>query len=105
VGDRAGCQWSWLAFDDLAIPDPPVAMESPINESGKTFLVIGSKLDTVTPIENAKYTAEKLSSRMLIYEGSGHAPSFGGIACIDDAVTRYLVEGYLPTETIVCAEK
>jgi pimeloyl-ACP methyl ester carboxylesterase len=105
VGDRAGCQWSWLAFDDLAIPDPPVAMESPINESGKTFLVIGSKLDTVTPIENAKYTAEKLSSRMLIYEGSGHAPSFGGIACIDDAVTKYLVEGYLPAETIVCAEK
>ena len=105
VGDRAGCQWSWLAFDDLAIPDPPVAMESPVNESGKTFLVIGSKLDTVTPIENAKYTAEKLSSRMLIYEGSGHAPSFGGIACIDDAVTKYLVEGYLPTETIVCAEK
>jgi pimeloyl-ACP methyl ester carboxylesterase len=105
VPDRAGCQWSWLAFDDPKIPDPPNVMKSPVNESGKTFLVIGSNLDTVTPIENAKKTAEKLSSRMLIYEGSGHAPSFGGIACIDNAVARYLVEGYLPSRTIVCAKK
>jgi pimeloyl-ACP methyl ester carboxylesterase len=105
VSDRSGCQWSWLAFDNPAIPDPPDVMKSPVNESGKTFLVIGSALDTVTPIENAKDTAEKLSSRMLIYEGSGHAPSFGGIACIDDAISKYLVEGYLPAETIVCAEK
>jgi pimeloyl-ACP methyl ester carboxylesterase len=80
-------------------------MKSPVNTSGKTFLVIGSALDTVTPIENAKDTAEKLTSRMLVYEGSGHAPSFGGIACIDDAVARYLVDGYLPSETIVCAQK
>lgn len=105
MGDRAGCQWSWLAFDDPGIPDPPDVMESPENKSGKTFLVIGSKLDTVTPIENAKDTAQKLLSLMLIYEGSGHVPSFGGIACIDDAITRYLVEGYLPSETIVCTEK
>ena len=104
-GDRQGCQWSWLAFDDPKIPDPPDVMETPVNESGKTFLVIGSELDTVTPIENAKDTAEQLSSRMLIYEGSGHAPSFGGIKCIDDAVARYLVEGYLPSRTIVCAKK
>jgi pimeloyl-ACP methyl ester carboxylesterase len=105
VSDRTGCQWSWLAFDDPAIPDPPDVMNSPVNESGKTFLVIGSVLDTVTPIENAKDAAKKLSSRMLVYEGSGHAPSFGGIVCIDDAVSRYLVEGYLPEETIVCAAK
>lgn len=105
VSDRAGCQWSWLAFDDPAIPDPPDAMKSPVNESGKTFLVIGSELDTVTPIENAKDTAEKLSSRMLVYEGSGHAPSFGGITCIDDAVARYLLEGYLPAKDIVCAKE
>jgi hypothetical protein len=42
---------------------------------------------------------------MLVYEGTGHAPSFGGIACIDDAIAQYLVEGYLPEEPIVCAEK
>jgi len=105
ASDRAGCQWSWLAFDDPAIPDPPVLMESPVNESGKTFLLIGSALDTVTPIENAEYTARKLSSRLLSYEGSGHAPSFGGISCIDDAITEYLVDGYLPDKDIVCAEQ
>jgi pimeloyl-ACP methyl ester carboxylesterase len=105
VSDRSGCQWSWLAFDNPAIPDPPDVMKSPVNTSGKTFLVIGSALDTVTPIENAKDAAEKLSSRMLVYEGTGHAPSFGGIACIDDAIAQYLVEGYLPEEPIVCAEK
>ena len=105
IGQRQGCQWSWLAFDDPKIPDPPDLMASPVNESGQTFLVIGSKLDTVTPIENAKDTAKRLKSRMLTYEGSGHVPSFGGIACIDDAVTSYLVEGYLPDADIVCPEK
>jgi pimeloyl-ACP methyl ester carboxylesterase len=105
VGERAGCQWSWLAFDDPKIPDPPDLMKSPVNESGETFLVIGSKLDTVTPIENALDTAKLLRSRMLTYEGSGHVPSFGGIECIDTAVVEYLVRGYLPAEDIVCAEK
>ena len=105
MGDRRGCQWSWLAFDDPKIPDPPEVMASPVNESGQTFLVIGSKLDTVTPIENAQDTAKRLKSRMLTYEGSGHVPSFGGIACIDDAVVAYLVDGSLPTEDFVCAEK
>ena len=104
VGDRAGCQWSWLAFDDPKIPDPPEVMESPVNKSGQTFLVVGSKLDTVTPIENARDTASRMNSRLLTYQGSGHAPSFGGISCIDDAITKYLVEGYLPDADIVCAE-
>lgn len=80
-------------------------MESSVNKSGQTFLVIGSNLDTVTPIENARDTASRMKSRLLTYEGSGHAPSFGGIACIDDAVAKYLVEGYLPEIDIVCAEK
>jgi pimeloyl-ACP methyl ester carboxylesterase len=104
VADRAGCQWSWLAFDDPMIPDPPNLMESPVNESGQTFLLIGSKLDTVTPLENAEYTATRLKSRLLTYEGSGHSMSFGGISCIDDAIAKYLVEGYLPDADIVCAE-
>jgi pimeloyl-ACP methyl ester carboxylesterase len=103
VGDRVGCEWSWLAFDDPKIPDPPDLMESPVNESGQTFLAIGSKLDTVTPLENAEYTATRMKSRLLTYEGSGHALSFGGIACIDDAVTKYLVDDYLPEEDIVCS--
>jgi len=101
--ERAGCEWSWLAFDDPKIPDPPALMASPVNESEETFLVIGSKLDNVTPIENAQDTAKSLKSRLLTYEGSGHAPSFGGIECIDDAVAKYLVEGYLPESDIVCA--
>ena len=105
VGDRAGCEWSWLAFDDPKIPDPPELMPSPVNSSGQTFLVVGSKLDTVTPLENAQDTATRLKSRLLTYEGSGHAPSFGGISCIDDAIAKYLVEGYLPDADIVCAEK
>jgi pimeloyl-ACP methyl ester carboxylesterase len=104
VGERAGCEWSWLAFDDPKIPDPPDVMPSPVNKSGQTFLVIGSMLDTVTPIENARDTASRMQSRLLTYEGSGHAPSFGGIDCIDNAITKYLIEGYLPKVDIVCAE-
>jgi pimeloyl-ACP methyl ester carboxylesterase len=104
-GERQGCQWSWLAFDDPKIPDPPELMETPVNESDQTFLVISSKLDTVTPIENAQDAAKLLDSRLLTYEGSGHAPSFGGIKCIDDAIAKYLVEGFLPESDIVCSAK
>ena len=103
VGGKQGCQWSWLAFDDPKIPDPPELMESPVNESGQTFLVVSSKLDNVTPIENAKDTAKLLNSRLLTYEGSGHSPSFGGIKCIDDAIAKYFVDGYLPETDIVCS--
>lgn len=103
VGDRGGCEWSWLAFDDPNIPDPPASMETPVNKSGQIFLFIGSKLDTVTPIENARDTAARMQSRLLTYEGSGHVTSFAGIACIDDAVTKYLVDGYLPDVDIVCS--
>jgi pimeloyl-ACP methyl ester carboxylesterase len=104
-GERQGCQWSWLAFDDPKIPDPPELMESPVNESDQTFLVISSKLDTVTPIENAQDAAKLLNSRLLTYEGSGHAPSFGGIGCIDNAIAKYLVDGFLPESDIVCSAK
>lgn len=103
VGEKQGCQWSWLAFDDPEIPDPPDLMESPVNESGQTFLVVSSKLDNVTPIENAQDTAKLLNSRLLTYEGSGHSPSFGGIKCIDDSIAKYLVDGYLPETDIVCS--
>ena len=103
VGDKQGCQWSWLAFDDPKIPDPPELMESPVNESGQTFLVVSSKLDNVTPIDNAKDTAKLLNSLLLTYEGSGHSPSFGGIKCIDDAIAKYFVDGYLPETDIVCS--
>ena len=102
ASERGGCEWSWLAFDDPKIPDPPRVMETPVNESGQRFLLIGSNLDTVTPIENAKNVAELLDSELLIYEGSGHAQSFGGIKCIDDAISKYLVEGYLPSRAISC---
>jgi pimeloyl-ACP methyl ester carboxylesterase len=80
-------------------------MESPVNESDQTFLVIGSKLDNVTPIENAQDTAKLLNSRLLTYEGSGHAPSLGGIECIDNAIAKYLVDGFLPESDIVCSAK
>jgi pimeloyl-ACP methyl ester carboxylesterase len=103
VGERQGCQWSWLAFDDPEIPDPPDLMESPVNDSGQTFLVVSSKLDNVTPIENAQDTAKLLNSRLLTYEGSGHSPSFGGIKCIDDAIAKYFNDGYLPEDDIVCS--
>ena len=89
ASELGGCDWSWLAFDDPKIPDPPSAMETPVNASGHRFLLIGSNLDTVTPIENAKNVAELLDSELLIYEGSGHAQSFGGIKCIDDTISKY----------------
>ena len=98
-----GCNWTWKAFDDPNIPDPPKVMERPVNESGQAFLIIGSSLDAATPLGNSQVAAIQLGSHLLTYEGSGHAPSFQGIMCIDDAVVEYLIDGYLPDDDIVCA--
>lgn len=97
-----GCDWTWLAFDDLEIPDPPDAMPELENESGKQFLLIGSKGDNATPYEFAVRTAKNLNSVLLTYEGTGHAIAYNGYTCVDDKITDYLLTGELPPAKTSC---
>jgi pimeloyl-ACP methyl ester carboxylesterase len=98
-----GCEWTEFAMADPNIPDPPSELAAPVNESGKSFLVVSAKGDTVTPYEYAEKTASQLKSVLLTYSGTGHALGYSGTSsCIDDSITDYLLTGTLPEVGTVC---
>lgn len=97
-----GCYWSWRAFEDDNIPDPPKKPEPYSNTSGLEFLVIGSRGDTATPFEWSESVAADLKSPLVVYEGSGHAQLFGGIKCLDDLAVDYLLNGAVPPAGTSC---
>jgi pimeloyl-ACP methyl ester carboxylesterase len=59
--DHGGNQWSWAAFEDPNIPDPPRHRPPRTNTSGRPVMVIGSRWESTTPYPYAVRTAEDLS--------------------------------------------
>lgn len=73
-------------------------------EGAPPILVVGTTGDSATPYEHAVSMAEQLESGVLLtYDSAGHGAVTAGNACIDDAVTRYLLDGELPPEGTVCS--
>jgi pimeloyl-ACP methyl ester carboxylesterase/exonuclease VII small subunit len=67
------------------------------------IVVIGTAGDPVTPIEGAEAMADALDSGvLLVWEGDGHTAFGRDVACIDDAVTRYLVDLTVPAPDMRC---
>jgi pimeloyl-ACP methyl ester carboxylesterase len=67
------------------------------------ILVIGTSNDPATPYANAVSLAKQLKSGVLIsYEGEGHTIYAQGVACVDDTVDAYLIDGTVPTEDPNC---
>jgi pimeloyl-ACP methyl ester carboxylesterase len=67
------------------------------------ILVVSTTNDPATPYEGGVRTAERLETGVLLtYEGEGHTASFGGDACVDDAVTNYLVNVEPPEDGTTC---
>ncbi|CAN5206546.1 alpha/beta hydrolase [soil metagenome] len=84
-------------------PVEPVGDPAEITAPGAPpILVIGNTGDAATPFEQAERVAASLSTgRLLTYEGEGHT-SYGLNACVDDAVTAFLVDLALPEVGTVC---
>ena len=103
VPKRSGSDWSWLAFDDKTIPDPPANMEARTNTSGHQFLVIGSRHESTTPYPFSVQTAKELKSTLVTYEGSEHAPLAGfSHACLNKIFVAYMLHGTLPPAGTTC---
>lgn len=98
-----GCYWSWRAFEDDKIADPPKKPKAYTNTSGSEFLIIGSRGDTATPFAWSQAVAADLKSPLVVNEGSGHAQLFGGIKCLDDLAVDYLLHGTVPPAGTSCA--
>ncbi|MEY2634435.1 MAG: hypothetical protein RIS75_375 [Actinomycetota bacterium] len=97
-----GCFWSWEAFKNDEIPDPPAELPEYSNPSGTPVMVIGSKGDTATPYKWSINAAKALQSPLITYEGSGHAVLFGGSDCLEKLAVDYLISGKLPTAATSC---
>lgn len=101
--DRGGNPWSWLAFDDSSIPDPPTRTPPRTNLSGAPVMVIGSRDESTTPYRYAVLTAKALKSILITWNGDEHAPLAGfQHVCLNDLFVAYLVEDQLPDEPITC---
>ena len=103
--EKQGCEWSWRAFDDETIPDPPKSIPSPQNESGKQILIVASKGDNATPYSGAIRMADFMKSPLVTYEGNGHVVAFGTTDCLTNIVDDFILNGKVPAENISCPAK
>ena len=65
-------------------------------------LVISSTGDPATPYEDGVQLAEQLHGVLLTVKGTQHTAAFGGDDCVDDIVTRYLVDLEVPPPDATC---
>ena len=101
--ERSGSEWSWLAFDDKNIPDPPANMEPRTNESGHPVLVVGSRHESTTPYEFSVQTAKDLQSPLVTFEGNEHAPLAGfRHPCLNKIFVEYMLSGTVPPAGTTC---
>ena len=67
------------------------------------ILVVGTTRDPATPYAWAQALASQLDSgRLLTFDGDGHTGYNRGSSCINRAVEKYLIQGVLPAEGLVC---
>ena len=86
-------------------PVPPVKNVVPIRVDGTPpILVIGTTNDPATPLKWAQGLAGELSSGVLLTaEGTQHTSfATAGNSCVDDKVTRYLVDLQPPPNDTKC---
>jgi pimeloyl-ACP methyl ester carboxylesterase len=103
--DHGGNQWSWVAFGDPDIPDPPNRTPPRTNPSGEPVLVIGSRDESTTPYQYAVRTGKDLKSMLITWDGDEHAPLAGfQHACLNQIFVAYLVENRLPDEPVTCTD-
>jgi pimeloyl-ACP methyl ester carboxylesterase len=76
----------------------------PVTATGAPpILVVSTTNDPATPFEAGVRTAERLDSGvLLVHEGDGHTVVAGGVPCVDEAVTAYLVDLTVPEDGLTC---
>lgn len=87
-----------------AWPYPPTGARGPLAAEGAApIVVVGTTNDPATPYEWSVSLAEQLSSGVLVTrEGEGHTGYNKGNDCVDEAVERYLLDGTVPEDGLVC---
>ena len=105
TSERQGCEWSWLAFEDDSIPNPPAKALGPVNNSDKQLLIIASTGDNATPYAGAVNVARSLKSPLVTFEGTGHAVAFNGDACLTKTIVDFFSSPEPVLTAVTCASK
>jgi pimeloyl-ACP methyl ester carboxylesterase len=95
--------WVPTPCEFWALRDPD-AFHGPWQQSTRApVLVIGTRFDPATPYRQTRPYADLFpASRLLTLDGWGHT-TIGKSACVDAAITGYLVDGQPPRDGTVCA--
>ncbi|WP_075731598.1 alpha/beta hydrolase [Streptomyces acidiscabies] len=102
--ERIGTRAAYSALNCARWPVPNKdRVTQPLTAAGAPpALVVGGRLDPVTPHHWAEKMAQTLHSAVLLTrEGVGHG-SYGTTPCVDAAVDAVLVNGTLPADGTVC---
>jgi pimeloyl-ACP methyl ester carboxylesterase len=68
----------------------------------RQVMVISTTGDPATPFQQGVNLANDLGARLLTVEGTQHSAALQGNACVDDIVTKYLVDLALPPDGVRC---
>ncbi len=79
----------------------PAKAHKPVKVNGSRapgILLVNETLDAATPYEGALEVRSRFPKSVLIegVDGTTHAGSLSGVACTDDTIASYLVDGTLP---------
>ncbi|MBG0850538.1 alpha/beta fold hydrolase [Streptomyces spinoverrucosus] len=105
-GDAAR-HWTWAAEPCATWPataaDP---YTGPWNKrTAHPLLVVGTSYDPATPYESAEAMSETLAdARLLTNRGYGHTALLNPSGCVNDHVSRYLLDGALPPPGTTCEQ-
>ncbi len=84
-------------------PTPPQPLEPPTAEGSPPIVVVSTTGDPATPYANGVELAERLpQGRLISVTGDDHTAFGRGNACVDDAVTAYLVSLRPPAPALAC---
>lgn len=84
-------------------PVPPTSVPHVASAPGLApVVVISTTHDPATPYEAGVALAHQLDGSLISYEGTQHTVAFNGEACVDDAVTKYFVDGVIPPKDVRC---
>ncbi|KAA5835999.1 alpha/beta hydrolase [Saccharopolyspora hirsuta] len=89
-------------FRSFTPPEAPTRVE---RDGYPVGVVVQAEADVQTPYAGGAAMAERLGDRLITVVDDGNHGQYArrGNACVDDAVTGYLVDGVLPPPDLTCA--
>ncbi|MGL4305779.1 MAG: alpha/beta hydrolase [Mycobacteriaceae bacterium] len=84
-------------------PVPHTSAPHPLFTPGlPAVVVVSTTRDPATPYEAGVDLAKALEASLITYEGTQHTVVFQGNSCVDEVITRYLVDARKPVRDLRC---